>query len=170
MRWRQAPHQPGGSVTVPLHIRCFWRSLNAQYRSRQLPEHTADAHAPLPGGFRSHPGKHPSAYRPGRSDRSVLLLRCSLPFQRCFQHRRQLFATHGSPPQNTETRLRTQIVPLGHSGLQNLRQGRYVFVFGERPTIVHQELDTRRSIRLPRSSQRRAILSSQAQAPRRPVL
>ena len=40
----------------------------------------------------------------------------------------------------------------------------------ERPTIVHQKLDTRRSIRLPRSSQRRAILSSQAQAPRRTVL
>ena len=170
MRWQQAQHQPGGSVTALPRIRCFLHLQNARCRNQRLPEHTADAHAPLPGGFRSHLGKHPSACRPGRSDKSVLLLRCCLPLQCRFQHRRQLFATHGSPPQNTETRLRTQIVPLGHSGLQNLRQGRYVFFFGERPTIVHQELDTRRSIRLPRSSQRRAILSSQAQAPRRSVL
>ena len=47
------------------------------------------------------------------------------------QHLRQLLATHGSPPQNTQTRLRTQIISFRHSRLQNLRQGRCVFFVGD---------------------------------------
>ena len=166
MRWRQARLRPGGWENVLPHIRCssHWRSVLC--RNRPLQGRTADAHALAPGVFRSPPWSHPSS---PRHDRSGRFFRSSLPFQCRLQHRRQLFATHGSPPQNTQTRLRTQIVFLGHRGLQNLRQGRCVFSFGVRPTTARQKLDTRRSIRLPDSNLHRASLFCQAQAPRRTV-
>ena len=166
MQWRQARLRPGELATVPLRTRYFWRWRNVLCRNRPLQGRTADAHALAPGVFRSPPWSHPSSPRPDRSGR---FFRSSLPFQCRLQHRRQLFATHGSPPQNTQTRLRTQIVFWGHRGLQNLRQGRCVFSFGVRPTTARQKLDTRRSIRFPDNNLHRASLFCQAQAPRRTV-
>ena len=153
-------------MTVPLHTRCFLRWQSVPCRNQLLPEHTEDG-VLLLEALMSLPLSHPFSPHPDHSGRFFL---CRLPFQCCFQHRWQLFATHGSSPQNTETRLRTQIILLGHSGLQNLRQGRFVFYAGARPTTVHQGLDTRHSIRLPNSSQHPAIPFSQAQAPGRTVL
>ena len=165
MRWRQARLRPGGWENVLPHIRCssHWRSVRC--KNLLIPKRKA-GDVPLPGEWRSPPRSHQSSPLPGRSGR---FFRSRLPFQCRLQHRRQFFATHGSPPQNTQTRLRTQIILLGHRGLQNLRQGRCVFSFGVRPTTARQKLDTRRSIRLPDSNQHRASLFCQAQAPRRTV-
>ena len=72
-----------------------------------------------------------------------LLLQCPL------QNRWQFLATHGSPAENTQTSLLTQIVFFRHSSLQNLRQGRYVFFSGVLPKIEHQAVSMRLSNRLP---------------------
>ena len=77
-------------------------------------------------------------------------------------HFRQLFATSGSPPQNTQTGLLTQIVFFRHLCLQDLRQGRCGVCVGELPSIVRQEFGTQRSIRLPCKGRRRAIVLFQA--------
>ena len=167
-----ALHQPVGLGIVLPRTQCSGHWQSVRCKNQRPPQYMEDAHAPAHGVSRSHSRTHPCRRRPDRLGRFLLRLgqlHCRLPFQSRLQHRRQLFATHGSPPQNIQTRLRTQIILLVHSVLQNLRQGRCVFFVGERPTPAHQELDTRRSIRLPDSNQRRASLFDQAQAPRRTV-
>ena len=69
-----------------------------------------------------HPPSHPCDCRPGR-------LRQTQPDAPAPSSKlRQLLATGGSPAEYTQTRLRTQIVFFRHSRLQNLRQGRCVFL------------------------------------------
>ena len=160
--------RPGALGRFLLHTRCPPTVRNAPYRTRPPPSRMGDG-VPRPAGYRRPPRSHPYGSRPGHSGRSFRFLR-SLPLQRDPQDLRQLFATHGSPPQNTPTRLRTQIISPGHVPLQNLRQGRYVFFSGALPTTVHQGLCMRLTIRLPHNSRRRASLFYQAQAPGRTVL
>ena len=121
--------------------KCCGSWMNARCRTPQIPECTEDDGLPREA-WRLHRPSHPSADRPGHLSRSLL-------FQGKAQHFGQLFATCGSPPQNTLTSLRTQIVFFRHLLRQNLRQERSVFFAGALPSIVHQELAMRGNRILP---------------------
>ena len=153
-QWQEL-RQRATLVRIPSHSQCCGSARNAPCKNRMPPLRMERDRGPVPEASRTLHQSNPDALRPGRSGRC-------LPLQRRFQDGGQLFATSGSPPQNTQTGLPTQIVFFRHFRLQDLRQGRCGVFAGELPNIARREFCTQRSIRLPCKGRRRAIVPFQA--------
>ena len=123
-------HLHEASATFLPHSRCRELWQNVPYRIRQTLLQTADCFRPF-RRLRKLSGKLQENLCIWYLESDFQTSGFCLLLQRNSQHLRQSLATLGSPPQNTLTRPRTQIIFFRHIDLQNLRQGRYALFSGE---------------------------------------